>query len=635
MKAVFVLLVLATLSIPALAGGDPKYPVTDIPDSLRTGVSVVVRLDETIFEIIAQNKATVRTHYVVTIFNEKGKRFAKHAFDYDKLTRISQLSASVYDAGGKLIRKLKNNDINDQSAYDGYTLYSDNRIKSFDLTQGTYPYTVEVEMEKEYNFLFHIDHSYVYPGENAAVQNFRYQLIYPTALRPRAKMQNGNTKPQLASVGENKESMTWTLANLKPIKIEPFSKDEIPAVIAAPVDFEFDSYKGSMKDWNEFGKWIVSLNSGRNILPDATKENLRQLTQKAKTREEKVKLVYEYLQSKTRYVSIQLGIGGYQPFEAAVVDKVGYGDCKALSNYTIAMLDAVGVKANYALIYAGPSYDDLDESFPSSQFNHAIVAVPNDQDTLWLECTSQTNPFGYQGRFTGDRKALLITENGGKIVNTIKYSAEDNLQSRKAEVYLDMLGNAKAKVRTFYSGTQYENDDLDYYLNSGTEDQKKWVQNNTDIPVFDINSFSMKNNKGKIPSAEVQIDLSLSRLASVNGKRLFVTPNLMNRNTVIPEKMTSRKSDIMRRTTYLDIDTVHFNLPEGIYPEALPQEVKISNRFGEYEAKFIPNNGSLLYIRRMKVNKGVFPASSYQEMVDFYKNVTKADNTKVVFLNKT
>ena len=72
----------------------------------------------------------------------------------------------------------------------------------------------------------------------------------------------------------------------------------------------------------------------------------------------------------------------------------------------VAMLKEVGIKAYYTTIKAGQNATDIDVDFPSHQSNHIIVAVPNNHDTLWLECTDQTNPFGYLGTFTGDRKAL-------------------------------------------------------------------------------------------------------------------------------------------------------------------------------------------------------------------------------------
>jgi hypothetical protein len=390
-----------------------------------------------------------------------------------------------------------------------------------------------------------------------------------------------------------------------------------------------------MQTWDEFGRWINSLNKGRNILPEETKRNIKQLTAGLSTNEEKTKAIYEYMQNKTRYVSIQLGIGGFQPFEASVVDQTGYGDCKALSNYTIALLEVAGVKANYALIMAGRNASSLITEFPSSQFNHAFAFVPNGTDTLWLECTSQTNPFGYSGWHTGDRNALAITEEGAKIVRTPSYSADQNKQTTTANVFVQTNGNANAKVRTTYSGLQYENGSLSFVLGNQYDDQKKWIQKNTDIPSFDINSFSMANVKTRIPSAIVTTDLTLNRLASVSGKRLFLTPNLMNRSTFIPEKVESRKTKVIRKMAYVDIDTINYNLPEEIYPEFLPEPIKIKSRFGEYEASFKLSQGKLVYIRKISMWKGEFPPESYSELIDFYRNLNKADNTKVVFLSKT
>ncbi len=338
---------------------------------------------------------------------------------------------------------------------------------------------------------------------------------------------------------------------------------------------------------------------------------------------------------KTRYVSIQVGIGGYQPFEASMVDQTGYGDCKALSNYMVSMLALVGIEANYALINAGHDEPKWDVDFPSAHFNHATVFVPNKSDTIWLECTSQTNPFGYTGSFTGDRKALAITDKGAKIVRTPVYAADKNIQSCTAEVFVEAKGNARAKIKTTYSGLQYENGGLYFILDNQYDDQKKWLQKNTDIPSFDINSFSMINKKNKIPSAIVNVDLTLNRLATNSGKRLFLTPNLLNRSTFIPEKVENRKTNVIRKTAYMDFDTIRYHIPGEMYPEFLPEPIRLKSRFGEYEATFKLDQGDVIYTRKMIIRKGEFPPESYNELIEFYKNINKADNLKLVFLNKT
>ncbi len=624
------------LSLGSYAG-DPRYPVAEIPAELRENTYAVVREDQMIFTIHSRSKATLYVLEAITILNNNAKHMASEEVNYDKLSKITNFKATVYDANGTLIRKLKSSEIYDQSAFDG-SLYSDNRYKSADLTQNVYPYTVEFEYELEFKYLFMIPGSTIIPGEKVAVQHASYQLIFPKELAPRYKAVNIDTQPEAGKTKDGRETITWDFKNLKPLKFEPLgpSPEEIlPHIIAAPTQFEYDGYVGTMENWNQFGQWIGSLNKGRNILPAVTRQKAVELTAGLKTNEEKIKVLYEYLQNKTRYVSIQLGIGGFQPFEASVVDKTGYGDCKALSNYMVSLLDAVDIKAHYVLIRAGDNARPLKVDFPSSQFNHVIVAVPNGQDTVWLECTSQTNPYGYMGGFTGDRKALMITETGARVVNTRHYTGEQNRQSTLADVFVSLTGDAKATVRTEYMGLQYENNGLDFAINKQYDDQKKWMQKNIAIPSFDLASFSMTNNKNKIPTAVINTDLMLRRFATVSGKRLFLTPNLMNRSTFIPDKIESRKTKIVRSMAYTDFDTIRYHLPEEIYPEFLPEPVKLKSRFGEYESSVKLEQGKLLYIRRIKMIKGEFPPETYPELVEFFKGINKADNMKMVFLNKT
>jgi hypothetical protein len=182
---------------------------------------------------------------------------------------------------------------------------------------------------------------------------------------------------------------------------------------------------------------------------------------------------------------------------------------------------------------------------------------------------------------------------------------------------------------------QYENGGLSHVMEMESDNQKKWIQNYTQIPSFEVQRFSMTDHKDRIPRAKVEIDLNLNRYASVTGKRMFVTANLMNRFTGVPEKGTVRKSPVILKIAQTDIDTVEYTLSESLYPEFVPEPVKYKSRFGEYEASVQLSAGKVIYIRKFVTYEGVFPSQSYIELVEFLRNVSRADNLKLVFLNKT
>ncbi len=230
---------------------------------------------------------------------------------------------------------------------------------------------------------------------------------------------------------------------------------------------------------------------------------------------------------------------------------------------------------------------------------------------------------------------MLVAEDGGKIVRTVSYSAEQNRELTTATVDVDLAGNATAKTKTTYTGIQYEKGGLNFIMDNKFDEQKKWIQENVNIPTFTINTFSVTQKKNIIPEAIVKTDLTLNRMASVSEKRMFISPNLMNKISFTPQKTATRKNDIVLRTGYTQLDTIIYTFPQNLYPEFVPQSAKIDSRFGEYEAKYEFHEGKLIYIRKMKVWKGTFPKEAYQEFVDFYKKMSKSDNTKVVFLNKT
>lgn len=633
-----ILIFISLVFVTNTYGKDIEYPASKIPEVLTKKTNVVVREAHTDFTIVAKNEARQKVRRVLTILNEFGKESAIAYVHYDKLTKVLNFEGALYNANGELVRKLKKSDIYDRSAVAGYSLYEDSRVQIANLQYGQYPYTVEFEFEVKYKYLFQIPSFHLLTMQKMSVQEGVFSLVFPTSLAPRFKAMNTAQLPE-ETVDEVKgtKTLVWRFKNYEAIQPEPFglSFDElVPKIMVAPSDFEYEGYAGNMETWDNFGRWVNSLNNGRGVLDAQAQLTAKQLTEDLGTTEEKVKKLYEYLQSKTRYVNISLGIGGFQPFEASVVEKTGYGDCKALSNYMVALLGSVGIKGYYSLIMAGENFTPLQTDFPSSQFNHVVVAVPNGSDTLWLECTSQTQPFGYLGTFTDDRYALMILDDGATLVKTASYGSNTNIQARTAEVYVNEKGEATANVSTSYSGLQYENGDLNFIL-SREDELKKWVNNHTDIPAFDLKRVSARNDKSRIPTAKLDIELSIPRLAVVNGKRIFLTPNLMNRSSFIPETNESRKSEIVIKTGWTDFDTIRYYLPEQIYHEFLPEPVHIESAFGVYDAEYTMESGLLVYKRRLLIREGRFSGDSYPELCQFYQNIKKADETKVVLLDKT
>jgi hypothetical protein len=174
-----------SVAVAAFAKETPKFPVSAIPEELKKDVNAVFREDQAVFSILSRSRATYRVYQVITILNANGKDYASDAVGYDKLTKINVLKGTVYNAEGFVVSKLKNSEIADRSVFDGVSLFSDNRMKSFDLSQGAYPYTVEIEYEEEFKFLFYIPGFSVQDGEKSSVEHGLYQLNYPAGLAPR------------------------------------------------------------------------------------------------------------------------------------------------------------------------------------------------------------------------------------------------------------------------------------------------------------------------------------------------------------------------------------------------------------------------------------------------------------------
>lgn len=621
------------VALPSFAGDSEKeYAVSKIPVILLRNAHAVVRMEEEIIEVQALDKLVHRYHFVITILSEEGAKFASIVEAYDKFSEIRSIEGTLYDAGGNKLKTLRNKEIEDRSGTSEMSLAEDLRLKVHNFYFRNYPYTIEYDIEKVRKETMFLPDWTPVKDEYISIEKSIFSVKVPKNYLLRYK--TFHAKEAAITEEGDKKTFTWQLHGY-PATFREFASPAwqiiTPSVFLAPSQFSIEDYSGSMTDWTEMGKFQSSLNKNLDVLPDAIKQKVKELTKDARSAEEKITILYNFLQSSTRYISIQLGIGGWRPFSASFVASKAYGDCKALSNYMCALLKEVGITGYYTLIRAGENEQDIRIDFPSRQFNHAIVCVPNGKDTIWLECTSQTRPAGYMGQFTGNRHALLITENGGKVVATPFYGVKENLQVRHLQASLEENATLKVKANSVYKAMQQ--DDLDMMINYLSKEKiKEHLQRKLDFATYEIASFDYAQQKARIPSIKETLDISVSNYATITGKRLFIVPNIMTRWNRKLSADTARIHDIELHYAYHDIDSVEVDLPKGYEAESVPKDVSVSSPFGKYNCFIKLSGNKLIYYRSFEHFGGNFPAKDYTELVKFYEAIYKADRNRVVLV---
>jgi transglutaminase-like putative cysteine protease len=631
-RTILSLQIILLFCVNGISGTDLKYKVSDIPEDLRKNAKAVVRKNNIVFRIANLKKATKTVDYAITILNNNGNSLANFTEFYDKFTRIRDIKICIYNGDGVVLKKYSQGEVSDFSAISGFSIYEDNRVKFLEPAYRTPPYTMEYSYEVEYDGMLTYPGFNAFPDYNVSVQEATYTLVKPELMKVRYLEQNipEKTQKEISPI-----SFFWKVINLQALKKEEFAQsflEIIPRVFTAPSDFEISGYKGNSDSWETFGSWINTLNTDKDKLPDETVDKLNKIIANAKDDYDKVAILYKYMQDKTRYVSIQIGIGSWQPFDASTIDRVSYGDCKALANYMKSLLKSVGIKSYYTLVRAGEEASPLMSDFPSNQFNHAILCVPIQNDTLWLECTNQQMPCGYLGKFTDDRQVLAIDENGGHLIHTKIYKASENVKSQITSISLNSEGDGTAKKVTNYTGTYF--DDLYKILFSDAADKKKLVTSQIRIPSFELLGFNHVIDKKRLPKVTETLDLQLSGYATRLNNMLIVPVNEINKFPALPVQNTKRKSNILIRRAFQEKDSIILNLPDEYSIDKLPEGNQLKSVFGEYSAEIIMQGKSILYIRNLQLNKGNYEPDSYNDFLAFFEKVTLWDNIKLVLKKK-
>lgn len=635
MKVIVQLLILCLLSNVLWSNTTPlptRYSFHEIPKTLLENSDAVIRAYDKKFEVNSKEKAVFRVHLAVTILNNKTD-WNDLVLYYDKFRKIKKINGVVYDARGRVIRKIKKKEIMDLSAVSNGSLHEDGRLKVIAVSERNYPYTVVFDYTVRIKGILSYPDWNIIPSGQTAVQSSSYELTINKNLKVRTKNINTEIIPREQTDGNN-NIYRWEAANLNAIKLDGYSfgyHHAFPQVLIQPTQFAIGGHEGDMSSWESLGRFFYELNKGRDNLPDQVVAEVKKLTKNAATNEEKVDILYRYLQNNSRYVSLQLGIGGWQTFDATYVYKNKYGDCKALTNYMKAILKVAGIPSHTALIYAGKKIRPLELDFSSASFNHVILFVPNETDGIWLECTSGYAPTNYLSNFTENRHALLVTPKGGKLVKTPKTTYKNHRKINRAKVILSPKGSATAKIINANHEDEH-NVWRHFYHEKSEKEQMKKLHASIDLPSFEISEMTIDLYKNE-PRADIKYDLNISKYASRAGKRIFMYPNLLNKKTFIPAEDRTGVNRIVQQSGYTHIDTIGYELPKDFSVENIPhKEFSLETDFGKYKMQVIVKNNRMIYIRHLEIYAFDMPYERYKDLRAFYSKIVKIDGMKVVLI---
>lgn len=629
MKKQFLWLI-AVLWAPAatLAQAPVNYDVSLIPDSLKTNAHVVVRADDQSLTVYSPSKALHKVHQAFTILDDAGKGRLQFAFISDAFNKLEDADLFLYDAHGALLQHIRQKEM----SIDGYDaeLVTDGKTTFFQVNAPSYPVTLEIDFTDSYKGMLDYP-DFELNNTECAFQEGKYTVTVPKSIGLRYHNRQVSYQPLVSDDGKGNQVYTWKISPTRAIPEEKWTLGGLtPRVMIAPTQFEMDDYPGEMNNWGQFGKWIYDLNKPSYSLPPAAVAFYQQMVSGASTDVDKARILYAYLQKNFRYVDIVLGIGGWRSFPAAVTDKKKYGDCKGLSTYMKACLDAVGVKSYTAVINAGPWEAPVDPAFPTNRFNHMILCIPQPKDSIWLECTSNRTDFGVLGTSTENRYALLLTENGGVLVHTPSSRLEGNQTSFNTFVNLAEDGSGKASVAIRTTGNAKE-DALEGLYEETHDNQKKYLVEELDFQQPD--DFTVHLNRIDTPVLNADIVMAFEKVPDfIAGSKLFLNPRLYHIWQYRLPPVEGRTKDVYFPYPSVSSDTTCYQLPEGFAVSDLPKGQTLNGPNASYTSsyRYDADKRQVYSYCTLTIKNRRVPASDFASVKRFFSQVTEDETEKIV-----
>jgi transglutaminase-like putative cysteine protease len=580
--------------------------------------------------IIDHSKKTTENSFLIQVNNKEDNWLSRIEIPHRQQQQFSLMEAKVIDKNGNTVRKLKTKEVLTKSNLSYQAFYQDDLVEEFSLFWSEYPYQIEYSYkltEKEFLSVARWN-PIVYANVATLLSSLRVELPfdYKVSHDYTGKLQFDK------SLDENNRILTWTSDHFKTPKPEIYAPplvELVPGVTITPIDFQY-GVSGSTESWATFGTWQEKLNAGTDQLPETEKLIVDELISGISDKKEIIKVLYHYLQDETKYINVAIDVGGLQSYPATYVCKNKYGDCKALSTYMKALLNHAGIKSCNTLVNAGENPARIKKDIPGQQFNHVILTIPLEDDTIWLENTANYLPINYLGTFTQNRYGLMVNGNKSKLLRTPKLSAADVLEKRTITFSVNESGNWHAELKSCLRGKAFETHRY-YQSQIHIDDYEEKILH--DIAINNFELLKWETIEGARDDKKVNIEVSGNCGPQIRdiGNLKVIYPLHVN----IPDFEAPPKRDFPVRINYpINLsDSIVYYLPSiPGYKVQLPENILLSGKNGTYEASYEKFENTLIIQENFKMNDGEYPVEEYLEFYTFIEAIKNHQKKSSIIL---
>ena len=606
----------------------------------------VVLLRDVHYSVQANGQAVEHYREVIRILRPQGRHYAEMGTYFDSLSKINSLHIwSVGQDGHEY--QLKDNEIVDRAAGEGFELYSDARYKGGKAPAGDPGAVVAMEYEQKAR---PYDTEYVWRVQSGIpmhVQRLTLELAPGMEFRAVWKGPKA-TEP----VNLENNHWVWEVKDAAPIDLKDMPLAPARSALEQRMSIHYfgpglpQSTRG---DWQSVGEWYQQLAQDRAQTSPEITAKAQQLTAGKTDFYDKAEAIGGYVQKQIRYVAIEIGIGGDQPHFAQDIYKHQYGDCKDKATLLAAMLSSVGIHSTWVLVDTSRGF--IDPAIPSSAGNHAIAAIeiPKGYDSpklhsvvtaesgkrfLIFDPTWEMTPFGQLEHELQGSYGVLVDGDHSQVLALPVMAPARSVLDRKAHFQLAADGALSGDVVEKRYGDQAVVP-RSVFTYGNEKEQQEILDHviNQDLAGFSLTDVKTENVRDLDKDMVLRYSLKVNDYGKAMGPLLLVRPRVLGSDSMRLDRK-NRKYPINLDEAMIATDEFDVELPAGYTVDELPEPVKLDVGFASYESSSTVKGSTLHYSRTYTVREVELPAEKYGDMQKLVGAIEADEHSRAV-LKKT